>query len=376
MRSRKFRDTVFILHRYIGLAVGLLIAFVGLTGSLLVFKPEMGQFLITQQVGSIVPQPQMVSIDAVLETAKSVSINRPDLKLDSIRLPPTSDLPYEVGLFDAANQLTRIFIHPYTGAVMAWNQSDSSFERIILKLHYSLLLGRNGEIIIGMSGLLLFILCITGLILWPGWRKLITGFKIKWDGHLKRVNFDIHKVAGVVTAIFLAFTAVTGFFWNFSDFSYPLIYAVTFTSEPPEVTSQPVTNQAPLKLSQLLQISNTVFPEAKTFSISIPSQPEDAVYIRKRQNHEMFYGGSGVYLDQYSGAVLREVNSLKLPLADSIFSAFEYLHYGTFWSLSSRVLYLFVGLSPTILLITGFVMYQYRYRKSKQKDVMAKPHLN
>lgn len=376
MRSRKFRDTVFILHRYIGLAVGLLIAFVGLTGSLLVFKPEMGQFLITQQVGSIVPQPQMVSIDAVLETAKSVSINRPDLKLDSIRLPPTSDLPYEVGLFDAANQLTRIFIHPYTGAVMAWNQSDSSFERIILKLHYSLLLGRNGEIIIGMSGLLLFLLCITGLILWPGWRKLITGFKIKWDGHLKRVNFDIHKVAGVVTAIFLAFTAVTGFFWNFSDFSYPLIYAVTFTSEPPEVTSQVVTNQAPLKLSQLLQISNTVFPKAKTFSISIPSQPEDAVYIRKRQNHEMFYGGSGVYLDQYSGAVLREVNSLKLPLADSIFSAFEYLHYGTFWGLSSRVLYLFVGLSPTILLITGFVMYQYRHRKSKQKDVMAKPHLN
>ena len=35
MRSRKFRDIAFILHRYIGLAVGLLIAFVGLTGSLL-----------------------------------------------------------------------------------------------------------------------------------------------------------------------------------------------------------------------------------------------------------------------------------------------------------------------------------------------------
>ncbi|MBW4609150.1 MAG: PepSY domain-containing protein [Hassallia sp. WJT32-NPBG1] len=190
----------FILHRYIGLAVGLLIAFVGLTGSLLIFKPEIGEFLIAQQVGTIVPQEQMVSIDAVLKTAKSASANRPDLKLDGIRLPPTSDSPYEVGLFDATYQLTRIFIHPYTGVVMGCNESDSSFERIVLRLHYGLFLGRNGEIIIGISGLLLFILCVAGLILWPGWRKLITGFKIKWDGHPKRMNFDIHKVVGIITA--------------------------------------------------------------------------------------------------------------------------------------------------------------------------------
>jgi uncharacterized iron-regulated membrane protein len=377
VKSRKFRDITFMLHRYIGLAVGLLIAFVGLTGSLLVFKPEMGEFLITQQVGSIVPQQQIISIDTVLKTAKSVSANRPDLKLDSIKLPTTPDSPYEVGLFDVTNQLTRIFIHPYTGAVMGWNESDSSFERIVLKLHYGLLLGRNGEIITGITALLLFILCITGLILWTGWRKLIAGFKIKWNGHPKRVNFDIHKVAGIVTAIFLAFTAFTGLCWNFSDWSYPVIYAVTFTSQPPEVTSKLITNQAPLKLSQLLQISQTIFPNASTFSVSIPSKAEDAVYIRKRQNHEMmFYGESGVYLDQYSGEVLREVNSLKLPLADSIFSAFEYLHYGTFWGLSSRILYVFVGLSPTILLITGFVMYRYRYRKSKQKNVMSDLHLS
>lgn len=376
MRSRKFRDIAFILHRYIGLAVGLLIAFVGLTGSFLVFKPEIGQFLIAQQVGPIVPQEQIVSIDAVLETAKSASANRPDLKLDGIRLPATSNLPYEVDLFNATNQLTRIFIHPYTGAVMGWNESDSSLERIVLRLHYDLLLGRNGEIIIGITGLLLFILCITGLILWTGWRKLINGFKIKWNGHPKRVNFDIHKVAGVITAIFLTLTAFTGFCWNFSDWSYPVIYAVTFTSQPPEVTSKPIPNQTPLKLSQLLQISQSVFPDAATFSVSIPSKREDPVYIRKRQNHEiLFYGESGVYLDQYNGKVLRVVNSLKLPVADNVFSAFEYLHYGIFWGLTSRIFYVFLGLIPTVLLITGFVMYLYRYRKSKQKDIMTEPHL-
>ncbi|MBD2667112.1 propeptide, PepSY amd peptidase M4 [Richelia sinica FACHB-800] len=231
-----------------------------------------------------------------------------------------------------------------------------------------LLLGRNGEIVIGISGLFLFILCVTGLILWPGWRKLIAGFKIKWDGHPQRVNFDIHKVSGIVSVIFLSFTAFTGFCWLFHDWTYPVIYAVTFTAQPPEVTSTPIPNQEPLKLSQLLEISNNVFPESSTFAVNIPSKPEDAVYIHKSQPHELvFSGSSGVYLDQYSGMVLRVVNSLKLSLADQVFYAFEYLHYGTFWRLTSRIIYVFVGLIPTLLFITGLVMWKYRCKNKKSK---------
>ncbi|MDZ7959085.1 MAG: PepSY-associated TM helix domain-containing protein [Aulosira sp. DedQUE10] len=53
MKSRNLRNLAFILHRYISLTLGLLIAFVGLTGSLLVFKPEIAEFLIAQQFGPI-----------------------------------------------------------------------------------------------------------------------------------------------------------------------------------------------------------------------------------------------------------------------------------------------------------------------------------
>ncbi|MBH8561824.1 PepSY domain-containing protein [Nostoc sp. CENA67] len=373
MKSRKFRDIAFMLHRYIGLAVGLLTAFVGLTGSFLVFKPEIEQLLISQRVGRIVPQEQMVSIDTILETVKYAIANRPNLTFYSIRLPATVSSPYQADLFDANNQLIRLFIHPYTGEIINWNQADSSLERVILYLHYNLMLGKNGQILVGITGLLLFILCITGLILWPGWRKLITGFKIKWNAHPKRVNFDIHKVTGIVTAIFLACTAFTGFCWNFSDWTYPVIYAATFTPQPEEVTSKPLDNQQPLKLSQILKNSHQVFPNATTFSVTIPSKPEDAIYISKRQNHEhLFYGESGVYIDQYSGEVLQVVDSLKLSLADRIFSTFHYLHYGTFWGLGSRIFYIFVGLIPTILFVTSFVMYKYRKNKTKSQNAITK----
>jgi uncharacterized iron-regulated membrane protein len=41
-----------------------------------------------------------------------------------------------------------------------------------------LLAGKAGEIIMGITGLLGFILMVTGIALWSVWRKLATGFKI------------------------------------------------------------------------------------------------------------------------------------------------------------------------------------------------------
>jgi uncharacterized iron-regulated membrane protein len=41
MHPKFLRQVFFSTHRYIGLAIGLLLAFIGITGSLLVFEPEM-----------------------------------------------------------------------------------------------------------------------------------------------------------------------------------------------------------------------------------------------------------------------------------------------------------------------------------------------
>jgi uncharacterized iron-regulated membrane protein len=368
-KSRKFHNIFFQLHRYIGFAVGLPIVFISLTGSLLVFKPEIEQLLIAQKFGYIEPQPQMVSIDKVLDTAKSALVTHPELTLNSIRLPPKPSSPYQIDLFDSQDKLTRLFIHPYTAKVMGWMEGDSSIERVILKLHYGFQSGRTGEIIVGILGLLLFILSVTGLILWTGWRNLISGFKVKWNGHFKRVNYDVHKVTGIFTTLLLAITAFTGFCWNFSDWSYPIIYATTFTKPAPEITSTPIPGQASLALSTLLENSNSVFPGAKTFSITIPEKPTDIVSVRKRQSHEtLFYGQTDIVLDSYSSKILRVVDSKKLPLGDSIIASFEPLHYGTYWGIFSRILYIFIGFSPLVLLITSLRMYRYPQNTKMAKN--------
>lgn len=47
---------------------------------------------------------------------------------------------------------------------------------------------------------------------------------------------------------------------------------------------------------------------------------------------------------------------------DRILNAFAPMHYGTFGGLPTRILYVFVGLSPTVLFITGLTMYRLRRR--------------
>ncbi|MHC5933227.1 PepSY domain-containing protein [Nostoc sp.] len=43
-------------------------------------------------------------------------------------------------------------------------------------------------------------------------------------------------------------------------------------------------------------------------------------------------------------------------MGDRVLNSFAPLHYGTFGGLTTRILYVFVGVAPLVLFITGFVM--------------------
>jgi len=137
-----------------------------------------------------------------------------NLTLSSLSFPDYADHPYDAWLQDTADHYLQAFINPYTGQIMGDRQWETSWVGWIYELHYKLLAGDTGLLIMGIVALLTLVLSLTGIVLWPGWRKLIAGFKIKWDGHIKRRNFDLHKVFGIVTAVFLALIGFTGFAWN------------------------------------------------------------------------------------------------------------------------------------------------------------------
>jgi uncharacterized iron-regulated membrane protein len=371
MRSPWLRSFVFHLHRYLGLVSGLILVVIGFTGSLLVFSSEIEHQLIQNRIGKVIPQGDPISIDQIFTAVRSELSRAPGLTLGNLLLPQNPTSPYQARLWDAKDQLVQLFIHPYTGQVMGSLPQSDNWLRGALDLHYQLLGGKTGMMIAGFAALLLFILSLTGILLWPGWRKLIAGFKIKWNAHPKRTNFDLHKVAGIITAIFLAFTGFTGFCWNFYDWSSAVIYAVTLTPKPPVLVSNPLPGQSVLPASRLVEIADQALPNSITTYVGLPDKPSGVVRIGKRQSHETAeYGDSEVSLDPYTGKVLRVQDSKLLALGDRVLNSFVPLHYGTFWGLPSRIIYIFVGLAPLVLFITGVVMWWFR-RKQKGKPDRA-----
>jgi uncharacterized iron-regulated membrane protein len=345
-----------MLHRYLGLAVGLVIVVIGLTGSLLVFAPELDRYLIHTQFGNITPQPQMVSVVSVAAIVKDTKLG---WTLGGIDLPITSDDVFRVSL-DAPNQPSlEVLVNPYTAQILGERVYDRNLIAFILALHYTLLAGEVGTATAGVAALLLFILSISGILLWPGWRNLIAGFKIKWNGHIKRLNFDIHKVAGIATATFLAILGFTGFAWNFYSQVEPLIYAATLTPVPTEPTSK-VIQGSTISLAEALQRANAIFPDAKLTYLHFPTAADGIFQTNWQLPGEQNLYRSRIFIDRYTGEVLKVRDSRSLPLADQVLDSFTPLHYGTFGGLCSRILYVFVGLAPLILFVTGLIMWWHR----------------
>lgn len=369
MSAKKLRHLTFILHRILGFAIGLIAILVGLTGSLIVFQREINEFQLHQQFGAIFPRGDRFSLEVILDIVKATYANLPEMSLQRVYFPTKPDDFFNVVISIPGNDWVEVYVNPYTGAILGDSLHPNAvqhFLQIVYELHTSLKLGDLGLQIAGIVGLVTCIVAIAGIILWPGWRKLMAGFKIKWDAHPKRLNFDLHKVSGITTAIFLLFTSFSGFAWNLG-YVDPLIRAITFSPSLPELLSVPLAGQSPLPLSQQIKTAQLALPEGALRSIDLTTDPKAPLRLRMKLSQEQLeYGLSNVYLDQYSGQVLRVENSLKASLGDKILNSFMPLHFGTFGGLPTRILYIFVGLAPLILFITGFMMWW--YRKPKQKD--------
>jgi uncharacterized iron-regulated membrane protein len=362
MNTRKLRNLSFFFHRYLGLIIGIFLIIVGITGSLLVFQHEIDNHLILRQFPPLETSTQTVNIDSIIDRLQKTY---PDLNLTGISTLSESEGYYSAWLEsdDEQHTHTQVFVNSQTGQILGDRLWENSLYGFIYRLHYQLLAGQTGQFIMGIVAFILFILCLTGIVLWPGWRKLIAGFKIKWNARAKRLNFDLHKVVGIITAVFLAMIAISGAGWNFYEQTEKVAHVVTFTSMKSEPVSKPISDRSPLPVSQLLSKADAVFPEAKTTYIAVPQTPEAVLQVSKKQPSESsHYGFSNIYLDRYSGEVVDVENGLKPTRAKAVLNAFVPMHYGTFGGLATRILYVFVGLAPTILFITGLVMYLLRRR--------------
>lgn len=350
------------VHLYLGLTVGLLFALMGLAGSLLVFSEEIDR----------VANPHLLTVQPTGERAKfalveaAVRSRFPNDRIYRIKMPHDGGDVYEFWM--NGSEALRVYVDPYTASVLGSRDYPRTFRGRLFMLHTQLLSGETGKTIIGTAAFFFLAIGISGIILW--WRgrtKIVRGLKINFRSGWKRTNFDIHNTVGFFAFFFLSISAVSGIYLIFNaPFEKTVNRLTGIPDRPPAPTSKASNNTTSLTLDNIFDRSEQVWPEAETTWLYPPANSNAAYMVRKKfpsENHPN--GKSFIYFDQYTGEVLRTENATESPVPTKIVNDLYPLHIGRMGGTATRVLQVFIGLLPTTLLITGFLMWRNKQRKKR-----------
>jgi uncharacterized iron-regulated membrane protein len=158
------------VHRWLGLALGAIVAFVGLSGSAIVFHPEIDRWL-NPELFYVTPEQEQVPLDTVVDTARKAYPGQPPTFI-MVRLPLDSDRSYKILMKDGFSKQSgpfyEAFVSPHTGQLLGGRVAEDTLFGTLIGLHAHLLAGEHtaGETIVGFMGLALILFCASGLYLW------------------------------------------------------------------------------------------------------------------------------------------------------------------------------------------------------------------
>ncbi|MCE7916710.1 MAG: PepSY domain-containing protein, partial [Nitrosomonas sp. PRO5] len=227
---RSWRQLWLSIHLYLGLFIGALLVILGLTGSIAVFWVEIDEWLNPELLTVTVPEqkntaqgaPVYRSLDEIVSVARQAAT--PDSRITTVYGARNSEAVYAVYASQPSGAWQRIFVDPYRAQVTGVRSYGANewipnyFMDVIFQLHFSLLLGMNGQTLVAICALLLLISLITGLIVWwPAsgqWHKALT---IKWGAGPVRFNFDLHKTLSFYLFPVLGAVLLSGVFMNLNE---------------------------------------------------------------------------------------------------------------------------------------------------------------
>lgn len=320
------RRALFQIHLWVGIAAGLYIVVSCVTGSALVFRIEIQRALYPRLFAPGAPGP-VADVAAVVESVRAAYPRGRVAGVDA----PTEARPTYLAYVTVDARSRTVLLDPVTAAVLG-ELPDHSWLRTLQELHFDLLAGRPGRIVNGLGGLLILVLCVTGLVIWwPGiasWRRaFVVDFRPGW----RRVNWDLHSATGIWSLVLIAMWAATGAYYGF-----------------------------PRQFRALIDAARRHMPNHHLARIVAPTNDRGAFQVMFSEVQPTPVGVRDlipVYLDQHTGALLGKPRRPTRTAGDVIVAWIGPLHFGSFGGTGVKILWCVVGLAPPLLFVTGFIMW-------------------
>lgn len=247
------RRAVFQVHLWTGLAIGLYVVVLSVTGSVLVYRNELDRYLASPRVQLRPGQTPLNAdeIKAVAErqypgwTVTGVSEGRYEGR-GRRRPDPTASVTLERG----GERKDRLF-DPYTGTDLGDSTTRGQlFLLWLVRVHDELLLDRpDGPWWNGLLSLVFTLLVVTGAVVWwPGVSRWRRSLGVRWGAGWRRTMWDLHSALGFWLLPFMLMWGVSGWYLGMPE---PLTDLVDRISKPEGIYGERPGDVALMWLSRL-----------------------------------------------------------------------------------------------------------------------------
>jgi uncharacterized iron-regulated membrane protein len=373
------RRWMFLIHLWLGLIIGPIVGIVNLTGAVIVFRYEVNR-LTTPGTAYVTPLPGATRL-TLDDLVARIHTARPGDKLRTVGWEAGPETAWNFRAQSPEGHRIHTFINQFTGEITGRDDYHDQWMQWFYDLHADLLAGDTGEFLNGFVGLATLVFAVTGLIVWwPGVPHWLFGFTYAWRTRWKRQNYDLHKVVGFYSSVAVMVIALSGMTYSFPGLARRVTERITGT---PVMTDSPKAATAwsnrRVPMEQFIRAAEEIQPGAAAVQLNFPQKAGDPVVVRTKEPHDWHrIGLNYVYLEPADGRVLRSLRYSEANAATRATLFMYPLHFGRFgghWNSTVfygvMVLYVVLGVSPFVLMVTGFLMYWNRSFVKKWRRIRA-----
>lgn len=369
-KQSKTRKWIGRLHLWLGLASGIIVFIVAVTGCIYVFHDEIRD--LSSDWRKIEPREEAFVAPSLLQEKLKQIHPKADV---SMVVYQNKERPAHI-FTTLENEGYNFYFDPYTGELLHIQNLDEDFFLLVERIHMYLLLPEKiGRQVVGISTLIFVLMLISGVALWwPKQRKnLKNSLKIKWSARWRRVNIDWHKTTGIYIALLALVAALTGISFSYEWMHESFYIAGNLGKEHPEDF-----------ISIKTVPSETIYSENAidlAFTKTRELMPQSGMYFLWEQGGENpivsgaypdaleFDHQTNFYFHPQSGQLLKkhfyEDKSNGLKLQEMSYG----LHTGQYFGITGKITAFIISLFVAGLPVSGFMIWYGRNYKKKKKTI-------